>query len=250
MAPHAGSPRRKRARAEAAAAGNAAAGRGEEAAAAGGGEAHARRGRAAQPPPQRRRVTVLVDMDGVLCDFDARVNERYAALFPGQPVVPLSERRDFYMAKDYHERFGPEAAQRVRDICGSQGFFEGLEPITGALAAVKDMAAHPRLNVIICTAPLSRFEFVLVEKFRWVEKHLGREWIDKIVLTRDKTVVDGRVLIDDRPHVTGSHTQPTWEHVLFDQAYNRQVPGKRRLKSWAGAEWRALVAALVAELDE
>ena len=39
----------------------------------------------------------------------------------------------------------------------------------------KEMAAHPRLNVIICTAPLSRFDFVLVEKFRWVEKHLGRE---------------------------------------------------------------------------
>ena len=52
--------------------------------------------------------------------------------------------------------------------------------------------------------------------------------IDRIILTRYKTLVVGDILIDDRPELTGIKS-PTWEHVLFDQPYNKAVTGKRRL---------------------
>lgn len=37
-----------------------------------------------------------------------------------------------------------------------------------------------------------------------MEKHLGQEFLEQIVLTRDKTVVSGDLLIDDRPDITGN----------------------------------------------
>jgi 5'-nucleotidase len=77
----------------------------------------------------------------------------------------------------------------------------------------------------------------VLEKYEWVDQHLGLAWVDRIVLTRDKTLVNGDILIDDRPQIEGA-AKPTWEHVLYDQPYNRSETGKRRL-TWAN--WRTVL---------
>ncbi|HEX9597652.1 MAG TPA: hypothetical protein VF982_12285, partial [Anaerolineales bacterium] len=61
--------------------------------------------------------------------------------------------------------------------------------------------------------------------------HLGRDWISQLILSTDKTLVQGDILIDDRPEIKGA-VKPVWEHVLYDQPYNRKVEGQRRL-TWA-----------------
>lgn len=43
-------------------------------------------------------------------------------------------------------------------------------------------------------------------QYAWVEKHFGPEFLEQIVLTRDKTVVSADLLIDDRPDITGKGT--------------------------------------------
>ena len=155
------------------------------------------------------------------------------------------------MRKNYEERFGLEAAERVKQITEAEGFFEYLEPIVGGIEAVKAMDQHPRVNVMICTSPLSCYRFVLSEKYAWVEKHLGHEWTKKIVMTKDKTIVSGHILIDDRPSIDGLQEGNTsWEHVLFEQPYNRHVKEKRRLKTWDEKEWRALIDGVVTEEDK
>ena len=40
-------------------------------------------------------------------------------------------------------------------------------------------------------------------QYEWVEKHMGNDWAGKIILTPDKTLVNGHLLIDDRPNVKG-----------------------------------------------
>lgn len=40
-------------------------------------------------------------------------------------------------------------------------------------------------------------------QFAWVEKHFGHEFLEHVILTRDKTIVSGHVLIDDRPDIVG-----------------------------------------------
>lgn len=40
-------------------------------------------------------------------------------------------------------------------------------------------------------------------QYAWVERHLGPEFLDKVILTRDKTIVSGDILIDDKPDILG-----------------------------------------------
>ncbi len=180
------------------------------------------------------RIIVLVDMDGVMCDFDLAINKTYKTLYPGEPVLDMeTERKYFYMQQNYYEKFGEIAKDRVKEIQESEGFFENLPPIRGSIQGVLKLDSHPRVDVLICTSPLTEYKFVLREKYAWIERHLGREWVKRIVLTKDKTVVDGRVLIDDRPEITGIRDKPYWEHILFDQPYNRSIQNKRRLTCWS-----------------
>lgn len=92
----------------------------------------------------------------------------------------------------------------------------------------------------ICTAPTTRYRNCVLEKHEWVEEHLGLEWVGRMVLTRDKTLVRGAVLIDDRPDISGAMT-PEWQHVVFDAPYNRHLPGPRM--TWA--TWREVLPPLL-----
>lgn len=57
-----------------------------------------------------------------------------------------------------------------------------------------------RLNHSQCHLTLSS---PLLLQYAWVEKHFGPDFLEQIVLTRDKTVVSADLLIDDRPDITG-----------------------------------------------
>lgn len=56
----------------------------------------------------------------------------------------------------------------------------------------------------------------------------------RLIITRDKTHVQGDLLVDDKPRVSGSRTA-SWTHVLFNQSYNKSMEGKARLSAWS--EW-------------
>ena len=55
-----------------------------------------------------RAVRVLVDMDGVLCDFEGYFLQKYRETFPEFPYIPLEERNTFYL-KDQYQSLGAEA---------------------------------------------------------------------------------------------------------------------------------------------
>jgi len=75
------------------------------------------------------------------------------------------------------------------------GFYENLPPIEGAIAALQEMTQHPsigkvsismccssiclisREKVFLCTSPLTEYEHCVLEKYHWVEKHLGPSWV-------------------------------------------------------------------------
>ena len=173
-------------------------------------------------------------MDGVLADFEGRFLEIWRTRFPDRPFIPLHERRTFSLKDDYPA----EHVEDVRDIWYSHGFFRSLAPIPGGRGALEEMAASGH-EVFLCTSPLLRWENCVPEKFAWVADHLGEGWTRRMVVTRDKTIVSGDILVDDKPAIEGV-SLPTWEHVVFDQPYNRGKPG-RRLASWR--DWRSVLEA-------
>lgn len=46
--------------------------------------------------------------------------------------------------------------------------------------------------------------------------------LSRLIITRDKTHVQGEILVDDKPQVTGRKAA-VWKHVLFNQSYNQDV---------------------------
>ena len=168
-------------------------------------------------------MRILIDMDGVISDFDGEFLKRWRERHPEKFFVPLENRIEFYVKDSYPEELKP----LVTDILLEPGFFRNMMPVTGAKQALLEMEQLGN-EVFICTSPLTAYRNCVLEKYEWVENYLGADWVRRIILTKDKTLVKGDCLIDDKPEITGVESSPTWEHIVYDQLYNRHV-NKRRL---------------------
>lgn len=167
---------------------------------------------------------VLVDMDGVLADFDGAVLE---ALPPHIPRVP---RTNFYIARDY-----PEHKADVAAVYSHPEFFFNLKPVHGAIEGWQrliDLGYQPR----ICTAPLTSNPRSGEGKLAWLDQHLvphfGATVRDEAIVDKNKHAYAGVVLIDDRPAVDTGGSRAPWRHVVFDQPYNQLCTSTFRLHGW------------------
>lgn len=188
------------------------------------------------------RPLVLVDMDNTLVHFDAAFARRWAEIDSEyDAALHLPDREHFELEQNLPAHLRHKAEQ----IMGAPGFYASFEPVEGALDAVRAMVARG-FEVRLCTAPHPlQWEECAREKYGWVRRHLGEEWMSRVIITRDKTCVRGTVLIDDKPAVTGWYARPAWTHVVFDRSYNRGAAAERapRLKHWR--EWERVVLPLL-----
>lgn len=168
-------------------------------------------------------MRILVDMDGVIANFDKGVLDAYRNRHPDKFFIPLKQRTSFYVKEQYPLELQP----LVEEIYLSKGFYLGLSPIEGSLEALSELMERED-EVYICTSPLLINPFCISEKYSWIIYHLGKEWIERVIISKDKTIIHGDLLIDDKPEVVGVQ-QPTWEQILFSQPYNANVNLKRRI---------------------
>jgi len=175
---------------------------------------------------------ILIDMDGVIADFEKGFLQNWRKKYPTSPYVPLNKRSTFYIMEDYPN----ELRDQVQGIYLEKGFIASLPEVKGAINALNEMATAG-FKIKICTSPLSNYKNCVEEKYEWVDKHLGHDWTKDIILVKDKTQVLGMTLIDDRPEIRGEF-EGVWEHVIFDRPYNKHIINKRRLSNWAS--WKEL----------
>ncbi|MFH1473257.1 MAG: 5'-3'-deoxyribonucleotidase [bacterium] len=166
-------------------------------------------------------MIVLVDQDNVLTDFDGSFLIEWRRQFPDEPFVPFERRKAFYVYKDYPT----ELKEKVVSIYTTAGFVFNLPPLDGALEALTQLVELGH-DVRICSSPLSSYKNCVEEKYAWVERHFGKDFVKRIILAKDKTLIRGDVLIDDRPEITGL-LNPEWEHIVFDRPWNRAIQRKR-----------------------
>lgn len=166
---------------------------------------------------------ILVDVDGVLADFETGFIKAWRKKFPNYSQVPFGERKTFYLADSYSSGLEKE----IQSILSFPGFFENLNIISGGKEALEKMQAFGH-KVLICTSPISKYKNCVLEKYHWVAKNLGFEWTKRIIMTKDKTLVFGDILIDDKPKHIGLR-KPAWKHVLFEAPYNKHIKTKLRI---------------------
>jgi len=139
--------------------------------------------------------TILVDMDGVLCDYAVGFDRRWESAYPDRPSRADLDGLHHYKVQD---AFDSEWKKEVYAILRGQYFFRDLPPIEGGAKALKEMKKEG-WEPFICTATLTSSPFCMSDNQEWVDRHLGYKWVSRMILTSNKALVRGRCLIDDNP---------------------------------------------------
>lgn len=180
-------------------------------------------------------MVLLIDQDGVLADFERGLRQKWVQAYVDVPPLPPEARLSFRASLDYpvHLR------ARVAEVCFAERFFYDLPPLPGALEAIQALA-HAGHDVRICTSPLLQNPYCVAEKYQWVAKHLGTAWLEKMILTKDKTLVQGDYLIDDKPDIEGQ-LRPVWQQLIYDATYNQTVTHLPRVRWDVPSSWQFLL---------
>lgn len=126
---------------------------------------------------------LLVDMDGVLCDY----NEKLVNSGLVRPDQLTHERwKDCALS--------PEQVETIQRMVYSRGFFEDLKPIHGALESLEKLLTLG-WNVYVCSRPPNS-QYAWSEKHNWIQRY--SPFLSKrIILTTCKALVRGDAFIDD-----------------------------------------------------
>lgn len=178
-----------------------------------------------------------MDMDNTMVDWDGEFILRYSAAAGRADIGTTVRNRQLF---EMEENFPPCERSAVLRVVAEPGFYTSLQPLPGAVEALQAMVERG-VDVRLVTAPHPTCPGSCTnEKYTFVQRHLGEVWLNRLIITRDKTLVRGDILVDDKPVVTGSIASPSWTHVIFDQPYNRTVASAPRLCQWA--EWEVVFA--------
>ncbi|WP_114906723.1 5' nucleotidase, NT5C type [Ornithinimicrobium murale] len=190
------------------------------------------------------RPILLVDMDGVLFDWSSGfyriLDELAQARGVEHGLPPATELRAFDFAKAVPQ--GDEhTLDMVWEAMRHPELYTRLAPMPGAVEALNEAAES--YETFICSTPEKNNPTCASDKIAAMTEHFGDPWRKRIILTHDKTIVHGDVLVDDKDFITGQMAGRTsWQQVFFTQPYNAALPGPR-LDTWA--EWREVVEPLM-----
>jgi 5'-nucleotidase len=133
---------------------------------------------------------IYVDMDGVLCDF----------------MTPYTKNINNL---EYQQ--------------SELGFFINLEPIKDAINSINILSEY--YDVWFLTKPSTKNLHSYTEKAEWIKKYFGEHYLDKLILSPDKSLLIGDFLIDDDTKANqlyfegefihfGSSNYPNWIYVV------------------------------------
>lgn len=160
--------------------------------------------------------TFLIDMDGPLADFDRAFSHLCNVRGYAMHADPCDEHRfatDCII--DPHER------QMARGHVDTTRWFRDLPLVDGAVTGLNALLEHPDVaDVFICTKPMEANRTCRDDKGAWVERHLGMDWVRRLIITPDKGMVRGEVLLDDAPK---SHwfDRAEWTPVIYPTSWNQ-----------------------------
>lgn len=187
-------------------------------------------------------MLIGLDMDGVLSDWDHGLDSR-TALVPELHDYPRQPERGWNSFGDTDPRHKPH----VMEILHHPEFYRDLEPIEGAVAAVKKMRADGH-DVIFISSPWESNPQGHQAKADWMMQHFGGLGRKNLILTADKTIIYADVLVDDKPEIKGRLTErpnivPAWQRIFYTQPYNVGLPGPR-IENWTDGSWETVLYGL------
>lgn len=137
-----------------------------------------------------RKLTVLVDMDGIVTDLLQKWLEAINTKYNRNATV--EDVTDWDVAKN--EKLS-DLSRKVYAIIQKPMFFWDLEPLDGSINALQALVREGH-DVMFLTAPASPNS--AMEKMLWVAKHFPFIDHKNVILCHHKHLVKGDVFIDDK----------------------------------------------------
>lgn len=139
---------------------------------------------------RRKDLTILVDMDGVLTNFEKAVAEI-------SPAPYSTDNTDYHKL---YETMGWDNEQNMWDavLTAGEGFWANMEPLPWA-RQLWNLVTSTNCKVLICTSP-ARTPDCLSGKYKWMQKFFDKSSFYDFIITPRKWACakPTSFLIDDR----------------------------------------------------
>ncbi len=177
---------------------------------------------------------VLLDMDDTVCDLTGSwtqiLNERFGT------KIKRNDLTDWNLKISIDRRFpGVIPEEEIWRPLREPGLFANLPFIKGARAGLTKMKELGWRVVIVTSLPSVEHcpGLVVQEKYDWIEMNIGDLIRPRdVVLTHEKYLVNGNILIDDSP--THINAFPNGV-VIMDAPWNQDIqagPQRIRVNDW------------------
>lgn len=153
---------------------------------------------------------VLLDVDGVLCDFVSGVM---------RAIATCSDERADLSDWNFLDKLSPHAKRAYLTDSAKPGFCINLDPLPGAVTGVQQLLADG-YDLVAVTSPLLHCPTWEGERREWLQHHFCFEARD-VIFTARKDLVYGDILVDDKPdHVQQWSARWGKCGALWAQPYN------------------------------
>jgi 5'(3')-deoxyribonucleotidase len=165
------------------------------------------------------RISIAVDMDGVLADTETHFIQYYEAE-SGEQVD-----RNTLLGVPESQAFPDKTA--VNRYVHTAGFFRTLPLIPGGVYAIKTLMEY--FDVYIVSAAME-FPLSLYEKKQWLEEHFPFVSWKNIVFCGDKSIIKTDYLVDDHLKNLDNFSGIP---LMFTASHNVNINHHHRLNNWA-----------------
>lgn len=168
-------------------------------------------------------MRILLDVDGVLADFDSAAIDLVAGITGVRPTPGCGD----------YLKLPREQVNRFWQAMGQPGVCFALQPYPGAKEFVTALRDEGH-ELVFVTSPPSMARTWMWERTEWLKAHLGASR-QHVVHCPTKYLVHGDVLVDDMLHNVHAFNEthaPKSRAVLFANAYNESSPDVLRLEGY------------------
>lgn len=137
-------------------------------------------------------MRIYVDLDGTVCDLVSAVKE-------------FREQNSSLSQEDIKFKYP----------WSQPGFFLSLKPIPDAIESVNELSS--KYDVWFLSRPSFKNPNSYTEKALWVRNHFGYEMQKKLILCGDKSLLKGRILIDDEENANQMRFEGIWLRIFTEQ---------------------------------
>src|SRR5664279_1369561 len=165
-----------------------------------------------------QRLSIAVDMDGVLADTETHFIKYYEA--------ESGEKVDRFTLLGVPENQGFKDKTAVQRYVHTAGFFKTVPLIPGGVSAVKTLMEHFDLYIV---SAAMEFPLSLYEKKQWLEEYFPFVSWKNIVFCGDKSIIKTDYLIDDHLKNLDNFSGIP---IMFTASHNVNFNHHQRLNNW------------------